>query len=72
MIGVCSVYPFGVVIWQDVSNMSCKRWHDATMRCKDTKKTSIMATVFLCHVSVILDKIYLKYARNNDFMPCSQ
>ena len=24
MIGVCSVYPFGVVIWQDVSNMSCK------------------------------------------------
>lgn len=58
MIGVCSVYPFGVVIWQDVSNMSCKRWHDATMRCKDTKKTSIMAT-FLCHASAILDKIYL-------------
>ena len=27
MIGVCSFYPFGVVIWQDVSNMSCKRWH---------------------------------------------
>lgn len=24
MIGVCSFYPFGVVIWQDVSNMSCK------------------------------------------------
>ena len=24
MIGVCSLYPFGVVIWQDVSNMSCK------------------------------------------------
>jgi len=24
MIGVSSVYPFGVVIWQDVSNMSCK------------------------------------------------
>ncbi len=23
MIGVCSFYPFGVVIWQDVSNMSC-------------------------------------------------
>ena len=22
MIGVCSFYPFGVVIWQDVSNMS--------------------------------------------------
>ena len=44
MIGICSVYPFGVVIWQDVGNMSCKRWHDATMRFKDTKKTSIMAT----------------------------
>lgn len=58
MIGVCSVYPFGVVIWQYVSNMSCKRWHDATMRCKDTKKTSIMAT-FLCHASAILDKNYL-------------
>jgi len=26
MIGVCSFYPFGVVIWQDVSKMSCKRW----------------------------------------------
>ncbi|MFC2739283.1 MAG: hypothetical protein ACFN4H_04410 [Prevotella sp.] len=24
MIGICSFYPFGVVIWQDVSNMSCK------------------------------------------------
>ena len=40
MIGVCSFYPFGVVIWQDVSKMSCKRWHGATMRCKDMKKLS--------------------------------
>ena len=31
MIGVCSFYPFGVVIWQDVSNMSCK----------DTKKLQL-------------------------------
>ena len=44
MIGVCSFYPFGVVIWQDVSNMSCKRWRDATMHCKAYEKTSILAT----------------------------
>ena len=44
MIGVCSFYPFGVVIWQDVSNMSCKRWHGATMHCKGTQKTSIIET----------------------------
>lgn len=44
MIGVCSLYPFGVVIWQDVSNMPSKRWHDATIRCKGTQKSSIIAT----------------------------
>ena len=48
MIGVCSFYPFGVVIWQDVSNMSCKRWHDATMRCKDTKKLQLWQLFVPC------------------------
>lgn len=28
--------------------------------------------IFLCHIDVILDKICLKYAQNNDFIPSSQ
>ena len=52
MIGVCSFYPFGVVIWQDVSNMSCKRWHDAPLCVAKIRKNFNYGN-FLCHVSVI-------------------
>ena len=34
MIGVCSVYPFGVVIWQDVSNMMAFRHYALQMYSK--------------------------------------
>ena len=44
MIGVCSFYPFGVVIWQDVSNMSLQSRIRPLCFAKVHKRTSIIAT----------------------------
>ena len=44
MIGVCSFYPFGVVIWQDVSNMSLQSRFRPLCVAKILKKTSIIET----------------------------
>ena len=51
MIGVCSFYPFGVVIWQDVSNMSCK---DGMLPiCVAKIRKNFNYGNFLCHISMI-------------------
>jgi len=62
MIGVCSFYPFGVVIWQDVSNMSCKDGISPLCVAKVIKKLQL--SQFYSPKDKFLDKICLNYARN--------
>jgi hypothetical protein len=70
MIGVCSFYPFGVVIWQDVSNMSLQSRLCPQCVAKIIKKLQLPK--LFGPQSMNLDKICLNYARNNDFMPSFQ
>ena len=70
MIGVCSFYPFGVVIWQDVSNMSCKDGISPLCVAKVIKKLQL--SQFYSPKDEFLDKICLNCARNNICMLCSQ
>jgi len=67
MIGVCSFYPFGVVIWQDVSNMSCK--DGMSPQCVAKVIKNLQLSQFWYHIYMILDKICLNYARNGKQMP---
>jgi hypothetical protein len=59
-------YPFGVVIWQDVSNMSCKGGMSPLCVAKVIKKLQL--SQLLASHYVILDKICLNYARKPVFM----
>ena len=70
MIGVCSFYPFGVVIWQDVSNKSLQS--RTCLLCVAKIYKNLNYRNFQLQIDVFLDKICLNYARNDEFRLFSQ